>query len=91
MLAGRANKAPKPVLSSSTWASYVSLWSDNTAYCRSTSPSGRGYLTPGDKLRDADADVDHELHVLGCRLTYLGPTVTNAEAWFNVAVRPQKP
>ena len=32
-----------------------------------------------------------ELHVLGCRLTYQGQTVTSAKAWFNVALRPQKP
>jgi len=36
-------------------------------------------------------DDDVELHILGCRLTYWGQTVTNAEAWFNVALRPQKP
>ena len=34
---------------------------------------------------------DVELQVLGCRLTYLGQTVTHAEARFNVALRPQKP
>ena len=34
---------------------------------------------------------DVELHVLGCRLTYWGQTVTNAEARFSVALRPQKP
>ena len=38
-----------------------------------------------------DYDDDVELHVLGCRLTYQGQTVTNAEAWFDVALRPQKP
>ena len=39
-------------------------------------------------------DVDDggvDLHVLGCRLTYQGQTVTSACAWFNVALRPQKP
>ena len=36
-------------------------------------------------------DGDVELHVLGCRLTYQGQTVTNAYAWFSVALRPQKP
>ena len=36
-------------------------------------------------------DDDVELHVLGCRLTYWGQNVTSAEAWFNVALRPQKP
>ena len=36
-------------------------------------------------------DDDVELNVLGCRLTYKGRTVSNAEAWFNVALRPQKP
>ena len=34
---------------------------------------------------------DVELNVLGCRLTCLGQTVTNACAWFNVALHPQKP
>ena len=38
-----------------------------------------------------DDDGDAELHVLGCRLTYQGQTVTSAEAWFTVALRPQKP
>ena len=36
-------------------------------------------------------DDDVELHVLGCRLTCQGQTATNAEAWFNVALCPQKP
>ena len=31
------------------------------------------------------------LNVLGCRLTYQGQTETNAEAWFNIALRPRKP
>ena len=31
------------------------------------------------------------LHVLGCRLTYQGQAETNAEAWFNIALRPRKP
>ena len=31
------------------------------------------------------------LNVLGCRLTYLGQTETNAEAWFNKSLRPRKP
>ena len=38
-----------------------------------------------------DDDDEVELHVLGCRLTYEGQIVTNAEARFNVAFRPQKP
>ena len=42
-------------------------------------------------IDDDDDDDDVELHVLGCRLTYQGQTVTSAEAWFNVALRPQKP
>ena len=29
-----------------------------------------------------------ELYVLGCRLTFSGQVVTNAEARFNVALRP---
>ena len=31
------------------------------------------------------------LNVLGCRLTYQGQAETNAEAWFNIALRPRKP
>ena len=36
------------------------------------------------------------LHVLGCRLTLIksdiyGQAETNAEAWFNIALRPRKP
>ena len=31
------------------------------------------------------------LNVLGCRLTYQGQVVTNAEARFNIALRPRKP
>ena len=34
---------------------------------------------------------DVELHVLGCRLTYIREKLTNAEARFSVALRPQKP
>ena len=37
---------------------------------------------------------DVELNVLGCRVDISanqGQTVTNACAWFNVALRPQKP
>ena len=42
-------------------------------------------------LGDHDDDDKVELHVLGCRLTYQGQIVTNAEARFSVALRPQKP
>ena len=31
------------------------------------------------------------LNVLGCRLAYKGQAETNAEAWFNIALRPRKP
>ena len=31
------------------------------------------------------------LNVLRCQLTYSGQVVTNAEAWFNIALRPRKP
>ena len=31
------------------------------------------------------------LNVLRCRLTYYGQAETNAEAWFNIALRPRKP
>ena len=31
------------------------------------------------------------LNVLACRLTYYGQDETNAEAWFNIALRPRKP
>ena len=40
---------------------------------------------------DDGDDDDVELHVLGCRLIYQGQTVTNADAWFTVALLPQKP
>ena len=36
-------------------------------------------------------DDEVMLNVLGCRLTYKGQAVTNAEAWFNIALRPRKP
>ena len=31
------------------------------------------------------------LNVLRCQLTYQGQAETNAEAWFNTALRPRKP
>ena len=31
------------------------------------------------------------LDVLRCQLTYQGQAETNAEAWFNIALRPRKP
>ena len=31
------------------------------------------------------------LNVLRCQMTYYGQVVTNAEAWFNIALRPRKP
>ena len=31
------------------------------------------------------------LNVLRCRLIYKGQAETNAEAWFNIALCPQKP
>ena len=31
------------------------------------------------------------LNVLGCQLTYYGQAETNAEAWFSIALSPQKP
>ena len=31
------------------------------------------------------------LNVLRCQLTDYGQAVTNAEAWFNIALRPRKP
>ena len=40
---------------------------------------------------DADDDDEVMLNVLRCRLTYQGQAVTNAEAWFNTALRPRKP
>ena len=36
-------------------------------------------------------DDEAELRVLGYRFTYQEQIVTNAEARFNVALRPQKP
>ena len=38
-----------------------------------------------------DYDDEVELHVFGCRLTYEPQTVSSAEAWFSVALCPQKP
>ena len=31
------------------------------------------------------------LNVLRCQLTYYGQVETNAEAWFNIPLRPRKP
>ena len=31
------------------------------------------------------------LNVLRCQVTYQGQAETNAEAWFNIALRPRKP
>ena len=44
-------------------------------------------------MRDAADDDDDEvlLNVLRCQLTYLGQAETNAEAWFNIALRSRKP
>ena len=36
-------------------------------------------------------DDEVMLNVLRCQLTYKGQAVTNAEAWFNFALRPRKP
>ena len=36
-------------------------------------------------------DDEVMLNVLKCQLTYQGQAVTNAEAWFNIALCPQKP
>ena len=36
-------------------------------------------------------DDEVMLNVLRCQLTYLGHVVTNAEAWFSIALRPRKP
>ena len=45
------------------------------------------------KKADDDDDDDDEvmLNVLRCQLTCWGQAVTNAEAWFNIALRPRKP
>ena len=40
----------------------------------------------------SEADDDElMLNVLRRQLTYQGQAVTNAEAWFNIALRPRKP
>ena len=39
----------------------------------------------------SDDDDEVVFNVLRCQLTYLGQAVTNAEAWFNIALRPRKP
>ena len=36
-------------------------------------------------------DDEVMLNVFRCQLTYSGQAVTNAEAWFNIALRPRKP
>ena len=36
-------------------------------------------------------DDELMLNVLRCQLTYSGHVVTNAEAWFNKSLHPQKP
>ena len=36
-------------------------------------------------------DDEVMLNVLRCQLTYYRQAVTNAEAWFNIALRPRKP
>jgi len=36
-------------------------------------------------------DDEVMLNVLRCQLTYEEQAVTNAEAWFSIALRPQKP
>ena len=38
-----------------------------------------------------DDDDEVMLNVLRCQLTYYGQAVTNAEAWFNIALCPRKP
>ena len=41
---------------------------------------------------NSQADDDEVmLNVLRCQLTYYGQVVTNAEARFNIALRPRKP
>ena len=42
-------------------------------------------------LSELDDDDEVMLNVLGCRLTYEGQAETNAEARFNIALRPRKP
>ena len=42
-------------------------------------------------LRTAADDDEVMLNVLRCQLTYDGQVVTNAEAQFNIALRPRKP
>ena len=40
---------------------------------------------------DDDDDDEVILNVLRCQLTYEGQAEINAEAWFNIALRPRKP
>ena len=60
-------------------------------------PSASHPRTPYSKLQALvydilpDADDELMLSVLRCQLTYQGQAVTNAEAWFNIALRPRKP
>ena len=53
-------------------------------YCRPTADNLQ-------HTQNNDDDDEVELQVLGCRLTYEGQIVSNAEARFSVALRPQKP
>ena len=49
------------------------------------------YVFKQDELSSFE-DVDEVmLNVLMCQLTYQGQAATNAEAWFNIALRPRNP
>ena len=51
-----------------------------------------GFMSSDVRLTGQIFDDDElMLNVLRCQLTYYGQVVTNAEAWFNKSLRPQKP
>ena len=85
-----------PVLDPTTRVKYVScLLTDSLVYTSRNVPnfclvSSRRYLGSVKRSHCLPCDAV-ELHVLGRLLTYYGQIVTNAEARFNVALRPQKP
>ena len=55
--------------------------------CRPRGPPSSGHP----HWTAANAHDEVMLNVLRCQLTYEGQAVTNAEAWFSIALRPRKP
>ena len=64
----------------------------NRRLIRDGCPGRQPPLSHTELLNSEDYNDEVMLNVLRCRgLTYLGQGVTNAEAWFNIALRPRKP